>query len=131
MNECDNPVNPLPTMPSTTFSVTGIHQQLSQSDTKKASGPNNIHLKKYVNKIAPILQVIFTKSLDTGVLLSNWLMVNVCPVYKKVTCTNNYRPISLTLVCSKTMEHMKYHSILGSPTIINSCILPYNGTFKL
>jgi len=42
-------------------------------------------------------------------------MANVCPVYKKGSFTNssNYRPISLTSVCSKTMEHMLiYHSVI-------------------
>ena len=43
MNECDNPVNLLPTMPSITFSVAGIQHQLSLLDTNKASGPDNIH----------------------------------------------------------------------------------------
>ena len=41
MNECDNPVNLLPTMPSITFSVAGIQHQLFLLDTNKASGPDN------------------------------------------------------------------------------------------
>ena len=55
-------------------------------DTNKASGPDNIHpyiLKNCANEISPILQVIFTQSLDTGILPSDWLMANVCPVFKK------------------------------------------------
>ena len=58
---------------------------------------------------------ISTRSLDTGILLSDWLMASVCPVFKKGnrTSTANYRPISLTSVCSKTMEHIIYHSIMN------------------
>ena len=118
MNGCNNPVNALPTMPSITFSVAGIQHQLSLLDTNKASGPDNIHpyiLKNCANEISPILQVIFTQSLDTGIQPSDWLMANVCPVFKKGnrTSTANYRPISLTSVCSKTMEHIIYHSIMN------------------
>ena len=78
-----------------------MQHQLSLIDTNKASGPDNVHpyiLKNCANEIASILQVIFTQSLDTGILLSDWLMANVCSVYKKGsrTSTTNYRPISLT-----------------------------------
>ena len=87
-------------------------------DGSSICGPDNIHpyiLKNCANEISPILQVIFTQSLDTGILPSDWLMANVCPVYKKGnrTSTANYRPISLTSVCSKTMEHIIYHSIMN------------------
>jgi len=47
MKEYDKPVNPLPTMPSITFLVAGIQQQLSLLDTSKASGPDNIHTYSY------------------------------------------------------------------------------------
>ena len=56
MNECDNPVNLLPTLPSITFLVAGIQNQLSLLDTNKASGPDNSHphiLKNCANEIAP------------------------------------------------------------------------------
>ena len=91
MNEYNNLVNPLRTMPSITFSVAGIQHQLSLLDTNNARGPDNIHpyiFKNYANEIAPKLQVIFTQSLDTGILPSDWLMSNVCPVYKKGSHTN-------------------------------------------
>ena len=59
-------------------------------------------------------KVIFTQSLDTGVLPSDWLLANVCPVFKEGNRTNvaNYQPISLTSICSKIMEHILYHSIM-------------------
>ena len=75
-------------MPDITFSsVTGIQHQLSVLDINKASGPDNVSpfiLKHCSNEISPILQVIFTQSLDTGhgVLPSDWLKANVCPVFK-------------------------------------------------
>ena len=113
----DQSNNSLPGMPEITFSATGIQHQLSILDTNKASGPDNISpfiLKHRSNEISPILQVIFMQSLDTGVLPSDWLKANVCPVFKKgnQTHASNYRPISLTSICCKTMEHIIYHSII-------------------
>jgi len=58
---------------SITFSVAGIQHQSSLLDTNKASGPGNIHpyiLKNCAYEMAPILQVIFTQSLDTDVGLA-------------------------------------------------------------
>jgi len=117
MNDTNNPENTLPSMPRITISVAGIQQQLSPLDTNKASGPDNTSpyiLKNCANKISSTLQVIFIQSLDTDVLPSNWLIANVCPVFKKGNRTNvaNFQPILLTSICSKTMEHVIYHSIM-------------------
>ena len=55
-----------------------------------------------------IYQIIFTKSLETGKLPSKWLDANISPVYKKGdrSLPSNYRPISLTCVLCKVMEHI-------------------------
>ena len=81
-------------------------------------------LKEYAMLIAPILKVIYTQSYQTGYLPSDWLTANIVPVYKKgdKSIPANYRPISLTSVCCKTMEHIIYHSItdhLNTYNIIN------------
>ena len=46
---------------------------------------------------------------------SDWKAANVTPVYKKGKRTDpsNYRPISLTSVCCKTLEHIVYSSIFS------------------
>ena len=66
-------------------------------------------------EISPILQVIFTKSLSSGLLLSDWKKANICPVFKKGRRdeASNYRPISLTSICSKAMEHIVFHNIMS------------------
>ena len=69
------------------------------------------------------LTVIFQMSLDTGILPLDWKQANVAPIFKKGDCSkaNNYRPVSLTCVACKLLEHiihshtMKYldsHKIL-------------------
>ena len=58
--------------------------------------------------------MLFTQSLNTGTLPEDWLTANTTPVYKKGcgSIPSNYRPISLTSVCSKVMEHIVFHSIM-------------------
>ena len=75
-------------MPSISFNVNGIQNLLSNLDPDKAHGPDGISpyiLKSCSAKIAPILKVIFKQSLNTGELPSDWLTVNICSVFKKVT----------------------------------------------
>ena len=113
-----NTINAIPDMPTLSISQSGIQQLLSTLDEQKSSGPDLISpyiLKHCANEIAPILQVIFTQSLSTSSLSSDWLSANICPVYKKGNRSSaiNYRPISLTSICAKTMEHIIYHSIMN------------------
>ena len=107
-----------PNISDITFSVEGLRQLLSNLDTNKASGPDEIPsfiLKQFAVEISPILQVIFTKSLSSGLLPSDWKKGNICPVFKKGRRdeASNYRPISLTSICSKTMEHIIFHNIMS------------------
>ena len=52
--------------------------------------------------------------MSSGVLPNDWLVANITPVFKKGDKKNssNYRPISLTAICCKIMEHIVYHSIM-------------------
>jgi len=65
-------------------------------------------LKELADVIAPILTVIFRASYDRGEVPEDWTKATVTPVYKKGQRYNaeNYRPISLTCVCCKLMEHI-------------------------
>ena len=107
-----------PNLPDITFSVEGIRQLLFELDANKANGPDEIPpfvLKECAEEISPVLQIIFTKSLSSGVLPSDWKKANICPVFKKGRRdeAKNYRPISLTSICSKTMEHILFHNIMS------------------
>jgi hypothetical protein len=57
---------------------------------------------------------IFQKSIDCGELTDDWLNANVAPVYKKgdVHKAENYRPVSLTSVTCKLLEHIICKHIL-------------------
>jgi len=58
--------------------------------------------------------VIFQRSVDTGTLPAEWLKANISSVYKKGVkhLAENYRPISLTSVISKILEHIICRNIL-------------------
>ena len=108
----------VPNMPNISISQSGIHKLLVTLDTNKASGPDSISLyilKHCADEITPILHVIFNHSLSTNSLPSDWLKANICPVFKKGnhSSVSNYRPISLTSICAKVMEHIIYHSIIN------------------
>jgi len=104
-------------MPNIEVTTNGIEKLLKDLKPGKAAGPDGIPtwiLKTCATPLAPILQIIFTQSYSTSSLPDDWLTANVTPVYKKgsMNLPSNYRPISLTAVCCKLMEHIIFHSIL-------------------
>ena len=98
-------------MPSFTIGTEGICKLLKALQPNKAAGPDKISptiLRELRDQISCILQIIFTKSLETGKQPSCWLDANISTIYKKGdrSLPNNYRPISLTCVLCKVMEHI-------------------------
>ncbi len=74
-------------------------------------GPDEIGpriLKELASTIAPILTEIYRKSYNTGKFPEDWKRANVVAVFKKgrKSEASNYRPISLTCVCCKILEHI-------------------------
>ena len=100
-----------PDMPDIEVAVQGVLKLLSTIDTKKACGPDELSprvLKETCQEIAPVLTFIFNQSLLTGKVPDDWLMANIFALHKKgpKELPENYRPISLTSICSKIMEHI-------------------------
>ena len=82
----------------------------------KAQGPDCLHpklLKELCNEIAPVLTKIFQLSLKSGEVPQDWRQGNIVPIYKKGDKhkPSNYRPVSLTSICSKIMEHIVVSNI--------------------
>ena len=99
------------TAPEINITCAGVLKLLQKLNPNKAAGPDNIRpkiLKELAPEIAPILTIIFRKSLETGEVPPDWRSANVSPVYKKGDRhkAENYRPISLTCICCKLMEHI-------------------------
>ena len=89
----------------------GVTLLLKKLDPKKASGPDGISariLKELADEISPLLTKLFKVSLATGKVPSDWKDAYVTPILKKGQQYDpaNYRPVSLTSIVSKLMEHV-------------------------
>lgn len=94
-----------------TITEVGIEKLMAQLNISKAVGPDgipNIFLRSFSRLISPIMHTFFVYSLSTAKVPSEWRRSNICPIYKKGSATDplNYRPIALTSVTCKQMEHI-------------------------
>ena len=92
----------------TTEGVEKLHRGLNPG---KAAGPDGMTarmMKLLSEEIAPILTSIFRQSLVTGTLPTDWTKAFISPVFKKGDRSSpaNYRPVSLTCIACKLMEHI-------------------------
>ena len=86
-----------------------VRSHLKRVNSNKAQGPDGIHgkiLKYCAVSLAYPISLLFTTSLKTGAIPSEWKVANVVPVFKKGSkaSVENYRPISLTCLISKILE---------------------------
>jgi len=89
----------------------GIIKLVKDLKPGKAPGPDAIRrddLLIDVNLTSQCLTHIFNKSLQTSKLPIAWKTANITPLHKKgpVDTANNYRPISLTSIPCKILEHI-------------------------
>ena len=94
----------------------GVVNLLSKLEDHKASGPDEIPtilLKRLATIISPILTLIFQASLHQCLIPTDWKTANIVPIFKKGERHNpsNYRPVSITCICSKLLEHIIYSHI--------------------
>ena len=111
------PAKTAPTLPEIVITTEGVRKLLSKLKPGKASGPDNISprvLKQLASVLADPLSRIFRKSLAEGCVPEDWRHANVAPIFKKGQhyVPANYRPISLTCVASKVMEHIICSSLM-------------------
>ena len=104
-------------MPEISIITNGIINLLKNLTPHKAAGPDSIRpkvLKELAPSIAPILQIIFAKSLKNHQVPEDWKQPLISPIYKKGDrdCPSNYRSISLKCICSKLMEHIVTSSMI-------------------
>ena len=89
----------------------GVLALLQNIKTSKSVGLDNVTsilLKTFTICIAGCLTKILTYSLASGVLSDVWKLAKVMPIYKKGNrCqSSNYRPVSLTSIACKLLEHI-------------------------
>ncbi|CAM5076373.1 unnamed protein product [Eretmochelys imbricata] len=91
------------------MSISEVEAKLKQLNGTKSGGPVNLHpriLKELAHEIASLLARIFNESVNSGVVLYDWRIANIVPIFKKGKKSDlgNYRPVSLTSVVCKVLE---------------------------
>ena len=84
---------------------------MRELNPKKAGGPDRVPcflLNELAAELAPVYTHLFKQSLNTGVTPPSWLEAWISPVFKKGSRCDpaNYRPVSLTSVPCKLLEHI-------------------------
>ena len=107
---------PLPSISPLQIHVDGVYHLLQNINIHKATGPDNLparFLNEVAREIAPALTVIFQASLNQETLPSIWKSAAVVPIFKKGSRSDpcNFRPISLTCICVKILEHIVFSHI--------------------
>ena len=119
--------SPYPDMNHITIHTNGVAKMLRHIKAHKAPGPDEIParlLKEAADQLAPMLTTIFQASYNQGTVPTAWLQADVVPVFKQgePAAPSNYRPMSLTAICCKLMEHIMQSNImrhLDSHSILN------------
>ena len=110
--------SPYTTAPDITVTEKGVRKLLDGLNPNKASGPDQISsrfLKSMSAAVAPILTIIFQASIDQGKVPDDWKLAFVTPLFKKGdrAKASNYRPVSLTSVCCKLIEHIIHSQVIS------------------
>ena len=100
-----------PFMNNIAVSKNGVIKLLKGLNPSKVLGPDELHprvLKEVATELGPVFAHLFQQSIDTRETLQEWSLANVCPLFKKsdrsLSCS--YRPVSLTCVPCKLLEHI-------------------------
>ena len=122
----DKGTSPYPAIPEIDITLQGVTNLLSSCDPHKSPGPDNLthtnmvlityiaFLKQVSVEIAPMLTHLFQQSLRDNSIPAVWKQAYVTPIYKKGNRSDpkNYRPVSLTSLICKTMEHILVSQIM-------------------
>ena len=98
------------------ISTNGVEKCPKNLMVGKSLGPDNLPnsvLKEVATELESIVQAIFTQCLHTSKIHEDWRNANISPVFQKgnMHLAENHRPVSLTSVCCKLMEHICRHIV--------------------
>ena len=96
----------------------GVIKMMKGLNPSKALGPDELHprvLKELAIELGPVFAHLFQQSLDKGEIPKEWSLANICPLYKKGdrALPSNYRPVPLTCVPCKMLEHIVRTNIMA------------------
>lgn len=95
----------------------GVSLAIERLPLKTSPGPDGIStklLKLTSQYSAPLLSLIFQQSIDTGCVPDDWKSAFIIPIFKSgdSSLPSNYRPISLTSISCKLLEHIIHKHII-------------------
>jgi hypothetical protein len=108
----------IPPLNDIDITVEGVKNILKKLNPRKATGPDGISarvLRELAEEVAPSLTLIYRSSISSGSVPSDWKSALVTPIFKKGEHYDpaNYRPVSLTCIACKVMEHIVVSSTMG------------------
>ena len=114
----DRILNTNPKMEEFSISCNGILKLLQNLKPFKAAGPDKLKpllLKELREEIAPIIQIIFERSLRAGKLSADWCGAQVTPVFKKGggSSAASCGPVSLACILCRVLEHVIASRVVG------------------
>ena len=106
-------------MPPITIDIAGVRKLMKELKPFKASGPDAVHarfLKETCNELAKGMTLLFQASLHQSQIPDAWRDALVTPIYKQGKKdrgkAENYRPVSLTSVSCKILEHIIHSNVM-------------------
>ena len=119
-NVCDIPFkgpSQYPDIEDISIDPNWVKKLLDRLNPNKTSGPDDRSarmLKECSAEISQVLACFFTQCLIHVTVPDDWHQDNVAPTYKKGEKYDpaNYRPVSLTYICCKTLEHLLVSKIM-------------------
>ena len=123
------PPSPYPQTDHVITNTPGLEKKLQKLKPNKAAGPDQISpwvLKTFAPQCAQILQVIFTQSYEVASYMRSGKKHLFLLCIRRMI--NNYRPIPLTCILCKIMEHVLC-SHLSNHIEINNILTPHQHGF--
>ena len=106
-------------MPEIKITINGVKKLPEKINPHKAWGPDMLSakfLKEVATEISPALTLLFNVSILQSIIPTDWKEAFINPTYKKGKnnrgIADNYRPISLTSVTCKLLEHIIHSNII-------------------
>ena len=104
-------------MKNINISTEEVYKLLKNQHPHKATGPDEIPvfiIRAAASQLAPILARIYQRTLDHGEIPQDWRDALVVPIFKKGErhIAANYRPVSLTSISCKILEHIIHSNIM-------------------
>ena len=103
--------------PIESIDACGVLSQLRRLNPNEAHGPDELSpqlLKLVAEELAPGLTIIFQQSYEVSSIPKDWNSAIGTQIFKKglKSYPSNYRPISLTCICCKIMDHIMLSHIV-------------------